>query len=320
MEPIEFREIAYVMAVQAERSFSGAAKKQYISQPALSKVVRKVERRLGVPIFDRGSVPLKVTPEGEAVLEYFGRMQELQAELEQCCEALRQQRECDLTIVAPSFFCTYILPPIVSDFQAGNPDYNIKLMETNDNDLREFLKAGIADIGISVNREMPVELELVEIKKEMIILAVPSAYPVNRDLKAYALRFEDMVSGRLMQTEIPGISMRHFADERFLFLKKGNDMQSRGMRICRDAGFSPHVVMELDQLLTAYYLAYAGEGATFIRSFVPFYTGRTDKLCFYKIDHPETIRPIHLLRNRNMELTQKQKKFVEYLKEYPLPG
>lgn len=320
MEPVEFRDIEYIMAVYEERSFSRAAQKRFISQPALSKIVRKVEKNLGVTIFDRGSFPLKVTPEGENVLEYFGRMQGIRAEMEQYCENIRIQRKCDLTIVAPSFFCTYVLPPIVSGFQAENPDYDIKLMETNDNDMREFLRTGIADIGISANGNMPAEMEMLELKREMIVLAVPAAYPVNRGLESMALSFEDLVSGRLKDPDVPGVSMETFSGERFLFLKQGNDMRRRGMKICRDAGFSPKIVMELDQLLTAYYLSAAGEGATFTRSYIPYYTGRTDKLCFYKIDHPGTVRTIHILRSRSMELSEKQKKFVEYLRQYPLPG
>lgn len=320
MDTVEFRDIAYVMAVYENRSFSKTAEQKFISQPALSKTVKKVERHLGITIFNRGSIPLTVTPEGEIILEYFRRIQSDYGELEHYCDTVRTQKKCDLTIVSPSFFCTYILPPVVSDFQASNPEYNIKLMETNDSDLREFLKVGIADIGISVDSDVPAYLELRELKKEMIILAVPSAYEVNCGLEAFKLHYDDMVHARIQSCEIPGVPMGVFSKERFLFLKKGNDIWQRGMKICRDAGFSPRVVMELDQLLTAYYLAAAGEGITFTRSNIPCYTGYTDKLCFYKIDHPDTTRPIHILRNGNCRLNGKQKKFVEFLKQYPLPG
>ena len=50
MEPVEFRDMEYVMAVHEEQSFSGAARKHFISQPVLSRVVRKVERNLGVTL------------------------------------------------------------------------------------------------------------------------------------------------------------------------------------------------------------------------------------------------------------------------------
>lgn len=54
MDPVEFRDIAYILAVSEEQGFSRAAEKYYISQPALSKTVRKAEQKLGVTLFDRG--------------------------------------------------------------------------------------------------------------------------------------------------------------------------------------------------------------------------------------------------------------------------
>lgn len=103
-------------------------------------------------------------------------------------------------------------------------------------------------------------------------------------------------------------------------MKPGNDMRERGMKLCREAGFSPRIVMELDQMMTAYYLAAAGEGAAFIRAGLLYYAGGTEKLRFYRIDSRETVRPIRILWRQRGELTERQKEFVEYLRSYPFPG
>ena len=57
-------EMKYVYEVYKEKSFSKAAKKLFISQPALSNMVRKAEKEMGAPIFDRSTIPLTVTKEG----------------------------------------------------------------------------------------------------------------------------------------------------------------------------------------------------------------------------------------------------------------
>ena len=57
-------EMKYVYAVYQEKSFSKAARKLQVSQPALSKMVRKVEKDIGVIIFDRSTIPVTVTREG----------------------------------------------------------------------------------------------------------------------------------------------------------------------------------------------------------------------------------------------------------------
>ena len=54
----------YVYEVYLARSFSAAAKKLFISQPALSAAVKKVEKQLGITIFDRSTNPITLTQAG----------------------------------------------------------------------------------------------------------------------------------------------------------------------------------------------------------------------------------------------------------------
>ena len=201
-----------------------------------------------------------------------------------------------------------------------NPDFQIRLIETNDSDLKKFLRAGAVDLGISVEEGMKAEFDSFLLQNETIILAVPRSLPVNRELSGYSLRFEDIKDGRFREPDVESVPMERFAGEPFLFLKQGNDMHRRGLKICRDAGFEPDIVMELDQLLTAYYLADAGQGVTFTRASIPYYAGETENLLFYKVGHPDMVRQIRVFYNGGKQATGKQKAFMEYMKSYPLPG
>ena len=60
-----FRGMEYVYEVYREKSFSKAARNLYISQPALSAAVRRVEEELNSPIFDRSRNPVGLTECGE---------------------------------------------------------------------------------------------------------------------------------------------------------------------------------------------------------------------------------------------------------------
>ena len=55
----------YVYKVYQEKSFSEAAKKLFISQPALSKQISSLEKELGIDLFDRSFTPIRLTPAGE---------------------------------------------------------------------------------------------------------------------------------------------------------------------------------------------------------------------------------------------------------------
>ena len=68
----------YVYEVYLERSFSAAAKKLSVSQPALSAAVKKVEKDLGVTIFDRSTNPITLTPAGRICIASAEQMRALQ--------------------------------------------------------------------------------------------------------------------------------------------------------------------------------------------------------------------------------------------------
>ena len=107
MTPVELREIELILAVSEERSFTRAARRCSITQPALSKAVRRAERVFGTLVFDRRSSPLQVTPEGQKIIEYLKRIAGMYNELENYCGSLRLHRGIDVAAGAPAFFCTY---------------------------------------------------------------------------------------------------------------------------------------------------------------------------------------------------------------------
>ena len=315
MEPIEFKDVKYVLAVENAGSFSRAAEKEYISQPALSRIVKKVEQELGLLIFDRSSMPLQLTPEGREVTAYFRRMLDVQKELEEYCETRMRLKDRVVTIGAPSYFCRYVLPPIIDAFRQEHPEFQVRVIETNDNELREFLGTGAADLGISVGYSMPADLKCIGLAEETIVLAVPASFEINERLKDFRLTAEEMREGHYKDENCPKIRISEFKEESFLMLKEGNDMYRRGMKICRDAGFTPRIVMYLDQLLSAYYLSAAGQGITFTRASIPHYVGGSDQMYFYKIDHPETSRPVNVYFSGRSGREEILKPFTDYVRE-----
>ena len=62
-------ELRYVIAVAREKHFGRAAELCFVSQPTLSVAIRKLEKELGVTLFERGSGDVGVTPIGKRVVE-----------------------------------------------------------------------------------------------------------------------------------------------------------------------------------------------------------------------------------------------------------
>lgn len=84
---MELRQLAGFVAVAEERNFGRAAGRLYVTQPALSRLVKKLELELGVALFDRSTHHVELTPAGHA---FLGRAREVLAHAEEAAEAARQ--------------------------------------------------------------------------------------------------------------------------------------------------------------------------------------------------------------------------------------
>lgn len=126
---------------------------------------------------------------------------------------------------------------------------NIELFEVNDRELRESLRDRIIDIGISVESDVTSRFNSFILQEEKVILAVPKILPINKRLTKYAISFNQIRKGDAYYTDIPCVSMSNFSKSDFVLLKQGNDMRMRAEKICCDAGFTPHIIMEMDQLI-----------------------------------------------------------------------
>ncbi|KGR77127.1 LysR family transcriptional regulator [Ureibacillus manganicus] len=314
------KNMGYVYAVYLNRSFSKAAEELYISQPALSAAVKKVEEKIGLPIFDRSSNPVKLTKAGEYYIECIEKVMEIEKDMKGYFNSFLNNNNKTINVGGSSFFCAYTLPTIVQEFKREFPDYTVNLMEANADDLMKNLRSGIFDIIIDVEQRDPKIFGSFVWAEEQIVLAVPTHYEINNKLKNYRLTFEEVKSGKFMSEMYPRVSLSEFKNENFLLMKKGNDSYKRGLKMCRMAGFTPKVSMYLDQLLTSYYLACNGKGISFVRAGITRYIEKTNKLYFYKIDDVNSVRNILLYYNKSRPLSNVGTDFINFLYKHKPVG
>lgn len=305
----------YVYAVYLNRSFSKAAEKLYISQPALSAAIKKVEEEIRLPLFDRSTNPIQLTPAGEYYIDSVEKIMEIERNMAAHFSSLLGAGRGTINIGSASFFCAYVLPTIIQEFKLEYPGYVVNLLEANADDLVKCLRSGSVDIILDVEKLDPNIFHSLVWAEEQIVLVVPAAYSVNERLAKYRLTFDDLGSGRYLEPKCPKVSLKEFESESFLLLKKGNDMYQRGLKMCRKAGFTPKVAMYLDQLLTAYYIACSGKGIAFVRAGITHYLEPTSKVFFYKIDDESSVRNIMLYYKKSQPLARGGNHFVEFLQE-----
>ena len=298
-------EITYIYEVYRQGSFTRAAQVLYISQPSLSQMVRKAERRIGAPIFDRSISPIALTEAGRAYIRAAEQLQQEEAELRQYLDDAEKCVTGVLTLGGTTLFTSYVLPPLLSAFSERYPRVELRLHEAHTAHLKDELQEGTLDFAIDNSVFDPAVYESRPCQQEQVVLAVPRTLPVNAAAAPYRLTAEEL---RCENT--PCVPLALFADTPFLLLKEGNDTRRRADLLCAHAGFAPRIRLQLDQQLAAYNLAGYGLGAAFISDTLAISAPPDARLCFYRIDSPDVSRSISLFYKRTRTLTAPMRAFL----------
>ncbi len=135
-------------AVANTGNISKAAKELYISQPAISKSIQKLEENIGIKLFDRSSRGVSLTPEGELLYAHVKSAFETLAIGEDKLRRSIALGMGTLTIGVSSTLCKYILLPYLKDFIKQYPHINISIACHSTNHTLKLLEDGKLDMGL----------------------------------------------------------------------------------------------------------------------------------------------------------------------------
>lgn len=305
-----FTNMRYVYEVYKAGSFSKAAKNLYISQPALSAMVKKVEAKVGMPLFDRSTSPVQLTDCGKKYIKTAEKIMDLEEEFAYFVGNLNELKTGHLAVGGSYLFSAFILPGIIQKFQKQFPHVKVSLFEGHTPQLEKKLFSGELDMIID-NYLLDEEIyEKHFLMKEYLLLAVPAAYGSNKGAASWRLSAEDIRAGKHLRPEFPGVPLKLFEKEPFVVLRAHNDTRERVEAICKRAGFTMNMSLKLNQLLTTYHLTESGMGASFISDTVVKCMTPNPNVSYYKIDDPEAVRDVCLYYRKNKYLTRSMVEFM----------
>lgn len=301
----------YVYEVYKARSFSKAAENLYISQPSLSAMIKKIEGKVGAPLFDRSTTPIQLTEYGKKYIKIAEKIMDLEDEFAYFTDNLGELRTGHLSVGGTSFFTSFILPGFVSKFTEAYPHVKVNVYESQSNLLEQKISNGELDIVIDNCQLNKDHYEQKVLMKEHLLLAVPSFYASNRRATRYQLTAEDIKNNAHLSPNFPGIPLKKFADDPFITLRSPNDTRKRMEAICQNAGIRLNITLKLDQLLTVYHLTEHGMGASFVSDTIIKNLPPDNNILFYKLDDPNTVRNINLYYRKNKYLTRSMIEFMK---------
>ncbi|AKJ13390.1 LysR family transcriptional regulator [Streptomyces incarnatus] len=177
---VHTRDLGYFVAVAEELHFTRAAERLYVSQPALSKQIRALERQLGAELFRRDRHGVALTGAGEALLPHARTvLAAWEAGAAAVEEAKAAQRSSLVVGMSTSPGRGGLLPAIRSRFTATHPEVTVRLRQVSWDDPTAGLADGTADVAF-VWLPLPEEERYAwtPVAEEPRLLALPESHPL----------------------------------------------------------------------------------------------------------------------------------------------
>ncbi|MBA2711956.1 MAG: LysR family transcriptional regulator [Rubrobacteraceae bacterium] len=252
---MELRQLRYFVAVAEELNFSRAAGRMYLSQPALSQQIRKLELELGVALFLRTRHHVELTEAGQVMLR--GARQVL-VSVEQTARAAREvggAQRTHLRVGFPEYANHTSVADILQTFRRRYPyveleEHEMFTLQQTLQQVRE-LRDGKLDVGFLLAPLDDDALAFEHVLKIELVVALPEDHLL-------AVRTE--------------VSMRELADERIILFSRRfhPDCYDYIVGCCERAGFSPNVLQRNEPQLysgaTTYRMVASGDGVGIVAS------------------------------------------------------
>ncbi|MEA3083578.1 MAG: LysR family transcriptional regulator, benzoate and cis,cis-muconate-responsive activator of ben [Paraburkholderia sp.] len=183
---MELRQLRYFIAVAEEMNITRAANRLHMTQPPLSRQIQQIEESVGLPLFERGARPLRLTEAGRIFYAQARRLIDDADELAPLTRRLAQLAERIVIGFVPSTLYR-ALPAVIRAFREAAPHIELSLIEMFTIEQLAALKGGRIDVGFGRLRFDDAQLAREVLVEERMIAALPQDHPLARQKKPLTL-------------------------------------------------------------------------------------------------------------------------------------
>ena len=189
-------ELQAFIAVAEKSSFRAAAESLFISQPALSRRIDKLERDLKSQLLERTTRRVSLTDAGRQLLTHAQAVMDELQRAYQGLEAKAAVRTGKVTLACVPSVANYVLPSVLKDFAQTNPTVRVKVIDESAQLVMDSVISGHADFGLNFLGNQEAELDFTPIRAERYVAVMPGSHALARrkTVAWRALESETLVS------------------------------------------------------------------------------------------------------------------------------
>ena len=268
---MNLKEQLYICTLAEEGSISKAAKKLFLSQPALSQYIGNLEKNLGAKLFMRKDNSYTPTYVGEKYVSKAKEMLLLEREFKIELQNLLNGSIGRLRIGVQLRRSPYIVAQIAGYFRDNYPDIELEFKESITTDLEAMMANHELDILIYSCMERRKDLNYIHIFNDNLFLAVNSTSKLRR--KA---RWEE--NGNFQY-----IDFKDLEEETFILPQKGQSLREVSDFLFEKERMVPKKIIEIRNIETIMKLVSANFGVGFNRSSYIKYMSHIKNIEYYKV-------------------------------------
>ena len=237
------RELSYLVALDDYRHFGKAAKACFVSQPALSMQIKKLEETLGVKLLERSNKFVLLTPTGIAITKRARHILQQIEEIRELAKLAENPYSGELKIGIIPTLAPYLLPLIIPSLAHEFSNANFYLIEEKTTSLIQKLKLGQLDAAFLALPTQEPSFSYSVLFEEEFLLAVPKTHALSKRKK---------------------IKQADLTNQTILLLEEGHCMRGQTLDICQRMNTSETQNFRATSLETLRHMVAAGNGITLI--------------------------------------------------------
>mgnify|MGYP000860405558 CR=1 FL=1 len=293
------KQFEYVITIANTGSISRAADELQIAQPTLSKYIQKLEKNIGIELFDRSTIPIRLTTAGELYVTAGKKLLDYDRQLQKQLQEVKYNQNLEIKVGISPSRAPYLMPSLLSKYQAIKNSGKVIIQEATVAELKERLITGDLDLIISIADEDTASFEAVDLFDETILLAVPKVLD-NHSTP------EEML-----------ITLPHISVGRGQYMWNVMETMLHAL-----GGKKPAI--ECQSIESAMALVRQGLGAMLVPSYIRDYGSdeKNSNISFYQLSFDQypllkstTRRKVSLFYRKEQFLTQAEKSFIECARE-----
>ncbi len=292
----DLKRFEYVLALSECKNFSQAAQQLDISQSTLSQYIQKIEKEIGVSLFDRSVSPLKLTQYGEIYVKGARKIVDAYSEtLDSIGDADSGTIGSVRVGLSPSR-ASFMLPQVVYEFTQLYPHVTLKFIESKSKDIMKNLSEGNIDFAYTVTsgEDSYDDCRVISVDKERIMLVT------SADVK-------------LSDEEDKAVDFKLAEKHRFILLEENQLLTKIFHDLCKKSSASIENYICVSELSTALSLVKSGLGIMLLPSSYRNYGRLKSELSFYDIKQSDSERELAVIYKKDKYINKPTRALLEIM-------